>query len=59
MFRNKTREGRTLMIVSEIPALLLPAHAGGGAGGCERDGGRRSGLVGAGDFERGRAVVQG
>jgi len=56
MVRNKTCEGRTLMIASGIQALLL-AGAGGGAGGWESGGGRKSGLVGAGNHDEGRAAV--
>jgi len=56
MVRNKTREGRTLRIASGSLALLLPARAGGGAGGWESKSERKSMLVGAGNHEGGRAV---
>jgi len=58
MVRDKTCEGRTLMIASGT-TVLLPAGAGGGAGGCESYGGRGSGSVGAGDYEGGRAAGDG
>jgi len=50
MVRDKTCEARTLMLADGTPALLLLAGAGGGAGGWESRGGRKSGVVGAGDF---------
>jgi len=49
MVMDETCEVRTLMI-ADVTAALLPAHASGGAGGCESDGGRKSGLVGAEKF---------
>jgi len=54
MVMDKTCEGRTLMLADGRMALLLPARAGCGAG--ESDGGRKSGLVGAGNYEGGRAL---
>jgi len=59
MVMDKTCEGRTLMLADGTTALLLPAGAGGGAGGREGRGGRKEELVGAGDLERERAPGEG
>jgi len=56
MVRDKTHEGRTLMLADGTPALLLLAGACGSAGGWESKDGRKSGVVGAGNDEGGRAV---